>query len=284
MTISRRHVAWYVLIALLLVNIVLVILLVYRNDELRVSFLNVGQGDAILIQSPSGVDVLIDGGRDRSAVRELPKKLGVLDRSIDVVIATHPDADHIGGLTEVFDRYQVRTYMDPGVTNDTSQTLRLLDAVGREPGLETIPARRGQRLTLGEGVYADILYPDRDVSNVETNTGSIVLRLVYGETEFLLTGDAPSSIENWLVTLDKNSLQSDVLKAGHHGSRTSTSDAFLRAVAPSVVVVSAGKDNSYGHPHEEVVNRILASGARILSTAEEGTIEFVSDGTLIRQK
>jgi len=280
---NRRQILFTLVGALVFVNLVFLLLLVPRPHELRVSFLTVGQGDAILIQGPTGIELLVDGGRDRSVLRELPKVMGVLDRSIDVVVATHPDADHISGLADVFARYRVHYYMEPGVENDTSAALRLKDAVSRESDVETILARRGQRLSLGGGAYADILYPNGDVSKLETNTGSIIMRVVYGETEFMLTGDAPLSIENWLVT-QKEELRSDVLKAGHHGSRTSTSDQFLAAVAPALVVVSAGEDNSYGHPHQEVLERVAEAGARTLSTIESGTITLVSDGITIKQK
>ena len=251
--------------------------------NLKVSFLNVGQGDAVLIQSPTGVEVLIDGGRDRSVLRELPKLMGPLDRSIDVVIATHPDADHIGGLIGVFANYRISAFIDSGVTNDTNTTYAVLDAVAHEKDIRTVRARRGERITIGGGAYVDILFPDRDVKDVETNTGSIVARVVYGNTSFLLSGDSPSAIENWLVELDGTGLKSDVLKAGHHGSRTSTSDAWLAASNPGIVVISAGKDNSYGHPHQEVLERVAASGAPIVSTAN-GAVVFASDGRRVIQK
>ncbi|HYF29016.1 MAG TPA: ComEC/Rec2 family competence protein [Candidatus Paceibacterota bacterium] len=252
-----------------------------ERRTLRVSFLDVGQGDAILIESPDGVELLIDGGRDRSVLRRLPRVMGPLDRSIDMVIATHPDADHIGGLPDVLSRYRVSYYLSPGIRHDTSQRERLDAAVARE-GIATFTARRGQRIHLGEDVYADVLYPDRDVANGETNAGSIVVRLVYGDTSFLLTGDAPEAVERYVMTL--GDVDSDVLKAGHHGSRTSTSESWLAAVSPETVVISAGKDNAYGHPHAEVVSRIQESGAAILSTIDEGTIIFESDGGRIVRK
>ncbi len=280
---SRAQILWTLVGALVFVNLVFLLLLVPRPHELRISYLNVGQGDSILIQGPTGVDLLVDGGRDRSVLRELPKVMGILDRSIDAVVATHPDADHISGLSDVFERYRVRYFLEPGVENDTSATLRLKNAVSHESGVEALLARRGQRLNLGDGAYADILYPAGDVSKLETNTGSVIMRVVYGETEFMLTGDAPISIENWLVS-QKGNLNSDVLKAGHHGSRTSTSDQFLAAVAPSLVIISAGKDNSYGHPHPEVLERVSAVSARTLSTIESGTITLMSDGVTIKQK
>lgn len=251
---------------------------------LTVSFLDVGQGDAILIQGPTGIQMLVDGGRDRAVLRELPKQMEVFDRTIDVVVETHPDADHIGGLPAVFERYAVAMFLEPGIPNDTNATLALTDAVQNEPGIETALARSGQRIVLGGGAYADILFPDRDVSTYETNTGSIVMRVVYGDTSFMLTGDAPSEIEDYLVGRDGAKLKANVLKAGHHGSRNSTDARWLATVAPDIVVISAGKDNAYGHPHVETMERMRAQGAEVFSTAEQGTIVFKSDGTNVTAK
>ncbi|MEK9160927.1 MAG: MBL fold metallo-hydrolase [Patescibacteria group bacterium] len=281
--LTRRTIAWNALLLLLGVIVLFSILLVQKG-VLRVSFLDVGQGDAILVTGPTGVEMLVDGGRDRSVLRELPRQLGTLDRSVSIVVATHPDADHVAGLADVFERYQVRSYIESGVIHETTVTERLSAALEKEEGLTRTVARSGQRLHLGSGAYADILYPDRDVSRVESNAGSIIMRVVYGDTSFLLTGDAPSSIEGILAAQHNTALQSDVLKAGHHGSKTSTNALFLSVVTPSIVVISAGRDNTYGHPHAEVLERIRGAGAHILSTAEEGTIEFVSDGRTVRQK
>lgn len=279
-----RKVTPIALAVVLVVANALVFFELSKKPVLRVSFLNVGQGDAILIQGPTGKEMLVDGGRDRSVLRELPKVLGPLDRNIAMIVETHPDADHIGGLRGVLQNYAVSAFLTSHIESDTKTVAGLLDAVQKEKGITVLDARRGMRLQLGGGAYADVLFPDRDVSRVETNTGSVVLRVVYGTTEFMLTGDSPSMIEDWLVALDGNSLTSDVLKAGHHGSRTSTDDAWLSAVSPSVVVISAGKDNSYGHPHTEVLERVRAHGASIVSTANEGTVTFTSSGTTITKK
>ncbi|HEY0979613.1 MAG TPA: ComEC/Rec2 family competence protein [Candidatus Paceibacterota bacterium] len=246
--------------------------------ELRVSFLDVGQGDSILIESPSGIDLLIDAGKDRSAVRVLPQVLGPLDRTIDIIVATHPDADHIGGLPEVLARYRAETVLLSGRTGDSSYAEHLAAAI-RDEEAQVAFAREGMRLHLGKGVYADVLHPEANVATLrDTNDASVTLRLVYGDTAFLLSGDAPVWVEERLVREYGAKLTSDVLKAGHHGSRTSTSETFLAAVDPEQVVISAGKDNPYGHPHPEVLEHIRAQGAEALSTIEEGTITFVSDG------
>lgn len=256
-----------------------------QASDLTVSFLDVGQGDAILIEGPTGIEMLIDGGKDRSVLRELPRVMGPLDRSIDVVVATHPDADHIGGLPGVLSRYSVRRFFEPGKDGESSMYESLEVSVDQEQGLEEGVLRNGTRIHLGGGAYADILHPEENVAQLrETNDASIIMRVVYGETEFMLTGDAPSWAEDRVVQRYGSTLQSDILKAGHHGSKTSTSATFLAAVNPGIVVVSAGKDNSYGHPHQDVVARILESGAVFVSTINEGTITFVSNGREVVQK
>ncbi|HEX5774675.1 MAG TPA: MBL fold metallo-hydrolase [Candidatus Paceibacterota bacterium] len=247
-------------------------------ETLEVTFLDVGQGDAIIIKGPTGIQMLVDGGRGRAVLRELARAAGPFDRTIDLAVATHPDADHIGGLADVLIRYRVGYFLAPGIESDTNPVRRLEAKVEEEKGLVRILARRGERIHLGGGAYADVLYPDHDVTRSETNAGSIALRVVYGNTAFMLTGDLPVSAENYLVHLaEEGELQSNVLKAGHHGSRTSTGEEWLEAVAPATVVISAGRENPYGHPHDEVLARIRASGAAITSTMD-GPVTFRSDG------
>lgn len=281
---KATYALWFLVLALVILNAAVWLYAASAHkQELVVAFLDVGQGDAILIESPTGRQMLVDGGRDRSVLRELPRIMGPFDRSLDVVVGTHPDADHIGGLPGVFERYRVASYLEPGIPHDTSQALALVAAVQAEKGVENALARTGMRIDLGAGAYADILYPDKDVSRGETNDGSIVMKVTYQETCFILSGDAPQEIEDYLVSKGID-MGCEVLKAGHHGSRTSTSDAWLAAVRPAFFVISAGADNSYGHPHEEVLARALVSGAAIVSTAEKGTIRFVSDGTAVEMR
>jgi competence protein ComEC len=253
---------------------------------LRVSFINVGQGDSILIQGPTGIQVLVDGGPDQSVLRELPLLMGPLDRVIDMVVETHPDKDHIAGLADVLERYEVKNFMSPGLASDTNVYARLVDAVGKEPGVVTYTAQKGMRIHLGDGAYAEVLYPDHDVSHlVATNDASIVLHVVYGSTSFMLTGDLPSTIEDRLVRSNApEALRSTVLKAGHHGSKYSSDDLWLSVVAPSTAVISAGKGNTYGHPAPEALSRIKKEGARIVSTMDRGTVTFESDGVVVREK
>ncbi|OGG63249.1 hypothetical protein A3C21_03835 [Candidatus Kaiserbacteria bacterium RIFCSPHIGHO2_02_FULL_59_21] len=258
-----------------------------RGGKLTVSFLNVGQGDAIFIDAPSGRQALIDGGRGRVVLRELARASPWWDRSIDVVVATHPDLDHIGGLPDVLARYRVGLVMRSSVLDEGSADSAAFDAAAdaeAKQGAALLVAKRGQIIDLGGGASMEVLYPDRDVSGVETNAGSIVARLVYGETAFMLTGDAPQAIEEYLALLDGKELHSNVLKAGHHGSKTSSSELFIGFVSPEYAVFSRGCDNSYGHPHAEVVALFKRFEIPALDTCKDGAITFVSDGTTVRRR
>jgi competence protein ComEC len=206
-----------------------------------------------------------------------------------VVIATHPDTDHIGGLPEVVSRYDVKLFIEPGILVENSLNNLLRERLGYKK-IDTLQAIRGQVVNFGDGVRLTILFPDRDVSNWNPNDASIVARLDYGEASFLFTGDAGIKTENILINLDRNLpagrqvLQADVLKAGHHGSRTSTSLTFAQVVSPEYAIISAGKNNSYGHPHKEVISNLEQVGAVIKSTAESSTITFVTDGKMLKVK
>ncbi len=283
------------LVSILFILAILISLFVFldlRNNRglLTVAFLDVGQGDAIFIESPSGNQVLVDGGVGRGVLREISKVMKFYDRSLDVVVATHPDADHVGGLVDILENYEVDLFLEPGVESDTDIYESLKTQVGKlESGgkIKKILARAGMQINLGGGAFLEILFPEKDVSGWETNTASIVARLVYGENEFLLTGDSPSAIENYLVNKYRSQglslgLESDVLKLGHHGSRTSSSDNFVRAVNPEYAVVSSGKDNRYGHPHQEVLALLEKLNIKTLRTDTSGSIIFKSDGVNLK--
>lgn len=258
-----------------------------QDELLQVSYLNVGQGDASFIESSNGTQVLIDGGRDASVLQELPKVMGNFDRTIDLVVATHPDLDHIGGLVHVLERYEVKAILMTDNVNDTPAYTAFLEAVKQE-GAPVLMARRGQIYDLGSGQSGSttltILFPDRPVRDLESNTSSIILRLSYGQADFLFTGDSPQSIEMYLVSLPDSVLQSEVLKAGHHGSRTSTAAAFAAAVRPAYAIISAGKDNDYGHPHKEVIDILRELNVETKNTADQGSIFLESNGSQIWSK
>jgi competence protein ComEC len=280
----------YISIAILIsINIFVyseLLLHLQSNSGLKVSVLNIGQGDSILVQGPTGKTMLVDGGPDDSVLADLGTELGPLSRHIDMLVETHPDADHITGFEYVFKKYSVSQFMTPGIPDTTATFERIEEEANTIPGLRRITARRGMRIDLGGGAYADILHPDRDMSReTETNDGSITMHVVYGNTSFMLTGDLPSPVEDWLITLDDKDgeLKTDVLKAGHHGSKYSTSSEWLTALAPATVAISVGKNNKYGHPASETIARINAFGSKILETEDVGTIDFYSDGKTIRE-
>lgn len=272
-----------VILALLLLNAAIwqAALRSDRRGTLSVSFLDVGQGDAIFIEAPSGHTALIDGGpADGGILRRLSSVTPWYARSIDVVIPTHPDADHVAGLIDVLARYRVSMIIRSSVEGDT-QTAKRLTAAMRREGAREVVAMRGQIVNLGDDAYLEILSPDRSVPHVPTNDGCVVTRLVYGATAFMLPCDAPQAVEKYLVSLDGNALHADVLKAGHHGSRTSSSPLFIGFVDPQWVVYSRGCNNKYGFPHAETVATMTRFGIPTLDTCKEGTITFYSDGAKV---
>ena len=251
---------------------------------LKVTFLDVGQGDATFIESPTGTQVLIDGGKGSVVLRPLAQVMGFFDHDIDMIVATHPDKDHIGGLIDVLERYTVGTIVMTENINDTPAFETFLDRVHAE-NARIIYARRGQVYDLGVGAAGSttlaILFPDHDPTHLESNVSSIVSKLTYGANAFVFTGDSPQEIEEYLLGIGSSSLQSDVLKVGHHGSRTSSSEIFLGAVSPTYAIISAGKNNSYGHPHKEVTDLLNVHGITTKNTAEGGSIFSESDGASI---
>lgn len=256
-----------------------------KPGVLKVDFLDIGQGDAIFIEAPNGVQMLVDGGPDSSVLRELSKVMRFSDRTIDVILATHPDKDHVAGLPLVLENYRVSNFIDSVADSDTNIYSELENRANEEEGMKHYYGMRGMIITLDKkaGVYFEIFYPNQDEMKLtDTNDLSIVGKLVYGKTSFMLTGDAPKLAESMLVSTDGNLLQSTVLKAGHHGSRTSSSKVFLEAVKPDYGIISAGKGNSYGHPHKETLENLKSENIKILSTIDEGTIKFESDGESLR--
>jgi len=258
---------------------VFLIVLDWQNSHREFTFamLDIGQGDALFIESPNGTQVLIDGGPPRKILSQLSKVMSPFDRSIDVIIITNPDEDHIGGLQDVLKNYKVGEVFESGTWSD-SKTYQNLEEEFKNKKIPDILAKKGMRLDLGGGAVIDILFPDRDVTNWETNTGSVVARLSYKNTSFMLTGDAPMSTEKIILgEFSPAQLHSNILKVGHHGSRGSTSPEFLKAVSPSDALISVGKDNKYGHPTQEVLNLLSQTGAKVFRTDQLGTILIKCD-------
>ncbi|MEK7505604.1 MAG: MBL fold metallo-hydrolase [Patescibacteria group bacterium] len=247
-------------------------LLFSADKYLTVAFLDIGQGDSILIESPTGNRILVDAGPGKAVLSELAEVLPWNDRKLDILLGTHPDQDHVGGFVHILPVYRTRYFLEPGVQKSTkiwdSLKLRV-----EEYGLKDIIVRRGYLIDLGGGVQLETLYPDRDVRAVkDTNDGSIVAKLSYKDRTFLLTGDATLLVESRLLSYASSELKSDVLKVGHHGSRTSSGDKFISAVSPDYAVISVGEKNSYGHPHPDVLSRLQKFVPGIFRTDKEGRI------------
>jgi competence protein ComEC len=237
---------------------------------LTVHFIDVGQGDAILIDS-GDIDILVDGGRTSASVLAYLQGQGIAD--IDLLVATHPDADHIGGLADVLAQYQVNEIWVNGDTA-TSQTYQDFAAAVAAEGATVREPTRGY-ITEMDGLSVDVLNPTSERTG-DSNEDSVVFRLVCGEVSVLLTGDATSDSEASMLAAGLT-LDSDVLKVAHHGSRYSTSAPFLAAVTPEDAVISVGAGNPYGHPAQETLDRLAAAGATVYRTDQDGTVVLTSD-------
>jgi len=255
------------------------------RDKLKFYMLDVGQGDAIFIETPSGNQILFDGGQDRKILEELGKVMPFYDRSIDLVILTHPHLDHAGGLLEVLKNYEVGELMDGGDNYNLAEYGELKKLM-EEKKIKYEVARRGLKISLDKGISLLVLAPDKLIKSDNPHDNNVVSRLSYGRIDFLLMGDGEKGEELKLVQADDN-LESEVLKVGHHGSKTSSNPLFLEEVNPEYALISVGAKNRYGHPAQITLDNLLAAGAKILRTDIDSTIEFKTDGdslTLVGEK
>lgn len=270
----------FVLLSVGLMSVCLVISFI-SPKKLRVSFLDVGQGDAILIQTPSGKQMLIDGGATNVIRERVAHEMSYFDRDIDVIVATHPDADHVTGLIPILEKYKVHTIVVSPVDNDTNIFDDLNKHIDDEHA-DVHVAHTGDVIDFHDGVMAQILYPDKNYREKKNNTNdaSVSMVVTYGDESFLLTGDLPGTEEPKLIQQDlpKNVT---VYKAGHHGSKYSSGEQLLSYIHPEYAVISAGKDNRYGHPNSETLERLQKYTKEIISTIDRGTISFVTDGRMM---
>lgn len=248
------------------------------DGRLRVAFLDVGQGDAILITLPDGRQMLIDGGPSPTELNwRLGQQMPFWDRTLELVINTHPDADHLAGLVSLPERYRLEQALVTDVEAD-SQLFQEWETELTDIQLTPIVGQAGMQLALGHGITATLISPGPALAGIaEPNNRSLVLHLQYGRVSFLLPGDIEAEVERRLV-LSGQLPKATVLKSPHHGSKTSSSQAFLAAVDPQLVIISVGEDNRFGHPAPEVLERYAAFGLPILRTDQRGTVEFVTDG------
>jgi len=250
----------------------------FQFPVLEVVFFDVGQGDAIFIKSPQGHQVLIDGGSNAKILEKLAQVMPFYDKSLDLVILSHPEKDHMGGLIEVLKRYKVDYVLWTGIRRETPEFEEWLKSLNKE-GARVKIAQAGQKIVVS-GVILDIFHPFESLKGKkfkDSNNTSIVSKLSFGRNSFLLTGDIYQSKERKMI--EKGfSLDSEVLKIAHHGSKTSTCKEFLEAVSPKIAVISVGERNPYRHPSWQVLTRLTEFGTQILRTDEKGDIKFESDG------
>ena len=278
-TYAKKYWLFIFLLLLLTANIFL-IHLDWQNSHRGLTFamLDVGQGDGLFVESPTGTRIMFDAGPPRKILGSLQKVMSPLGKNIDAIVITNPDSDHIGGLSDILKNYKVGEIFESGTLTD-SKTYQSLREEMKKQNIPDILAKKGMRLDIGGGAFIDILFPDRDVSSWATNDGSVVARLSYGKTSIMLTGDAPVKTEQIILSENtKTSLLSTILKVGHHGSRTSTSNSFMKEVSPTYALISDGKDNTFGHPHQETLNTLALFGVKVFRTDLLGTIIMHSDG------
>ena len=296
----RRQIGWRpagaaaALAAAIPVVVIIIVLLTARisaagaDGRLHVHILDIGQGDAILVVTPDGRQLLIDGGPDpAAALNALGRLLPPTDRTLDIVAVTHLDSDHSGGLLGVLTRYRAGIVLQGAVSPDSALYPHWQAVLARREQ-PAVSLRAGQRIRLGDAVTLEVLSPPGDDDGAmpsagvrrNANNDSLAMRLDYGAISFLFTGDIESDVERRLAAQYGDRLQADVLKVAHHGSRTSTAPEFLRAVQPRAAVISAGRDNRFGHPHPEVTARLeeAVGVGNLFLTARDGTVEFISDG------
>lgn len=250
-----------------------------RDSGLQVSFLDVGQGDSIYIKAFDKTDMLIDGGKNGDVLlQNLSSVMDSFDNKIDVLVITHPDEDHSGGLVSVVREYNVGAIFISGNISDNTNYNQILK-IAELKKIPTFKAEAGTNIFLDKDkkIVFEILSPRGEVLFEESNSTSISGRLVYGQNEFMLTGDAGVEIEERIIK-ENIDISSDVLKLGHHGSKTSSSMDFLKAVNPEITIISAGENNSYGHPHADVMDRVGSLNIKSLATYDLGIITFLADG------
>src|SRR3989338_920196 len=250
-----------------------------KDGLLKIYFFNVGQGDAIFIETPNGNQVLVDGGPDNSVLQKLGETMPFYDKDIGLVVLTHSDADHLTGLIGVLERYEVENVIYSNIVRKSALYNAWREAVTEE-GANIIDPVAGKVIDLGNSVTLSIIHPAESLSGKvmeKVNNESVVLMLKYGETEILLTGDIEAKAERQIILSGAN-LDADILKVAHHGSKTSTLAEFLYEVSPQVAVIQVGTKNRYGHPTQEVLSRLENFGVKLYRTDVDGGVKVISDG------
>jgi competence protein ComEC len=282
----RTYLRWYVLLFLVIIGLILCYAVFHedRGNRLTVTFLNVGQGNSVFIESPTGTQVIIDGGPNNNLMKEISSVLPWYDRSVDMLVISNTDQDHYDGFIPFLRKFSADVVLEPGTTN-TNAPYEILEKEITDKKIPKIIGRRGQIVDLGGGAYLEVLFPDRDISGLASNNGSMITRLVYGDTSVLFQGDSPVAMEDYLVSLARPesvewgiNLKSTILLVGHHGSKTSTGENYVKSVLPQWAVISVGAGNTYGHPTQETLDTLSKYKVTTLATCTMGRITFNSDG------
>ena len=252
-----------------------------NNGLMTVSYIDVGQGDSTLIQLPDGKTMLIDAGTAdfSNVVATILKDKQI--HTIDYLVGTHPHSDHIGGMPAIITQFNVKEYIQPNMNGFSLENNYFADKLNtalKQAGIQVITASYGYMIASGENWTAEVLSPRDNAVFEELNDYSLIIKVTYGKTAFMFTGDAGYTAELELLNED---LSCDVLKVGHHGSFGSTCTAFLSETDPSIGVISVGKDNENNLPNDYVLQRLTEEGVRILRTDESGTIVIQSDGNTV---
>jgi len=246
------------------------------DGKLHLNFCDVGQGDAIFLRTPKGKDILIDGGPDAKVLNCLSEKMPFYDRTIELMILSHPQADHLVGLIEVLKKFKVEKVLTTKAANNTSEFKAFQEALKNEKA-QIFEAKKGKVIDFEKGLKGEILWPQDLVFYQDVNETSQVLRIKYGDFCAFLTGDATKN--TWLSLSAAGDLeQCLLLKVPHHGSKNNLDDLLLDNIRPKIAIISVGKNNHFGHPHKEVLSSLEKYQVKILRTDEKGTIEIVSDG------
>ncbi|MBI3442317.1 MAG: MBL fold metallo-hydrolase [Candidatus Sungbacteria bacterium] len=279
-TLRKHGIAYFLLALAVATGMVWYAIFIFdARHRLRLTVFDIGQGDSIFIQAENDTQVLIDGGPSSAVLGKLGSVMPFWDRSIDLIVLTHPHVDHVTGLVEVLKRYDVGMVLESDVNYSTPE-YREWHTLLQQKHIPVVIARAGQKIHLSPKTELDILTPFKSfvgVSLTNVHDAMVVSKLIYASSSVMLMGDAEKPLEYQLL-LSGDDLKSDILKTGHHGSKTSTMPDFVAAVSPNYAVISVGRKNRYGHPHQQTLDTLAKFGIKTFRTDLDGDAEFVSDG------
>ena len=243
------------------------------DGKLHLKVYDVGQGDAIFLETAAGYKILIDGGPSNQVVEYLGKELPFYSKKLDLLIATHPESDHLAGLLEVVKRYKIKTLWINGGQMD-SRVFKSWSALLKEKKLQQVVVYQGDKLVFPDKTQIQVLWPKKDFASSSVNSRSVVVQISYGNFDAVFTGDADEKVQPYTSSTSRV----EVLKVPHRGSKTALNETYLSTLAPEVSIISVGAKNSYGHPSAEVVDLLKKIRSKIYRTDKNGTIEVVSNG------